>query len=154
MNKLMTTFFAGVLIFATSLSAIAQKATPYGKKFKTNTAYSATELSSRMGDKDKLENVVISGEIAQVCQAEGCWMKLKNETGADIFVKFKDHSFMIPKDLAGRKAYVNGTAIRKTVSVEDQKHYAEDEGLAPEEIAKITQPKVELRVDATGVVIE
>jgi hypothetical protein len=154
MNKVIKAFSACTLVLALATTASAQNGTAYGKKFKTTHSIEAAQLEKTMGAKDKLEKVVINGEITQVCQAEGCWMKMKNASGEDIFVKFKDHAFLIPKDLAGHKAYVSGTAIRKTVSVEDQKHYAEDAGKSEEEIAKITEPKVELRVDATGVVIE
>jgi hypothetical protein len=154
MNKLIKVISACTFVLALSTTVTAQNSTAYGKKFKTATSIDASELVKTMGNKDKVENVVISGEISQVCQAEGCWMKMKNAAGEDIFVKFKDHAFLIPKDLAGHKAYVSGTAVRKTVSVEDQKHYAEDAGKSEEDIAKIAEPKVELRVDATGVVIE
>jgi hypothetical protein len=154
MNKLIKAISACSLALALASSVSAQTGTAYGKKFKTEKSIEVTELAKTMGARDKMEKVVIAGEISQVCQAEGCWMKMKNASGEDIFVKFKDHAFLIPKDLAGHKAYVSGTAIRKTVSVDDQKHYAEDAGKSEEEIAKITEPKVELRVDATGVVIE
>jgi hypothetical protein len=33
-------------------------------------------------------------------------------------------------------------------------HFAEDAGKSQEEITKITEPKVEMRLDATGVIIE
>jgi hypothetical protein len=154
MGKVIKILAVSAIALAFTIPSIAQSGKLYGKKFKTEHAYPATELSRRMGDKEKMENVVVEGEISEVCQAEGCWMKLKNNAGENVFIKFKDHAFLIPKDLAGHNAYVSGTASRKTVSVEDQKHYAEDAGKTDEEIAKITQPKVELRVDATGVIIE
>jgi len=146
--------FACVLAIGFSLSAEAQSPHQYGKKFKTKKALQVSELVERLNEKNKLENVVVAGEISQVCQAEGCWMKLKNPDGGDIFVKFGNHDFTIPKDLAGRKAVVNGTATRKTISVEEQKHYAEDAGKSEAEIAAITEPKTELRINATGVSIE
>jgi hypothetical protein len=37
--------------------------------------------------------------------------------------------------------------------VEDLRHYAEDEGKTPEEIAQITEPVVELKIMASGVKI-
>lgn len=151
LTKLLTT---SAFAIAVAFPSLAQEGKVYGKEFAKDKAYSASELSQRMGDKNEVLNVVLVGEITEVCQAEGCWMKVKNEEGTDIFVKFVDHAFLIPKDLAGRKAYVNGTAVRKTVSVEDQRHYAEDAGKSSEEVAQITKPKVELRVNATGVIIE
>ena len=145
---------AGALTLAFSITAMAQEGTKYGKPFKTAKSFAATELVKKMGDKTSMDNVVITGEISQVCQAEGCWMKMKNDAGEDIFVKFKDHAFLIPKDLAGHKAIVNGKAIKKTVSVDELRHLAEDAGKTEQEIAAITEPRVELRVEATGVIID
>lgn len=137
-----------------TVSVNAQETNSYGKAFKIEKVVPADELASRIGDRKKLDKVVVEGEITAVCQAAGCWMKLKNSNGQDIFVKFKDHEFLVPKDLAGRKAYVFGQASKKLVSIEDQRHYAEDAGKSEEEIAAITEPKEELRIDATGVVIQ
>jgi Domain of unknown function (DUF4920) len=47
--------------------------------------------------------------------------------------------------------YILGKATKKTTSVEELKHYAEDAGKTKAEIDAITAPKTELSVDATGV---
>jgi hypothetical protein len=154
MKKLTYMLCMSVLVLGIAVAAHAQDGKAYGKSFKTEGAMNAGDLSERLGEQKSLDNVVIHGEISEVCQAEGCWMKLKNAAGADIFIKFKDHAFLIPKDLASHHAYVYGTAVKKEVSVEEQKHLAEDAGVSAKEIAKITAPKVELRVNATGVVID
>ena len=130
----------------------AAKGVIYGAVKEGKDAVAPDELKDKLVD-NQFDGLV-KAKVGEVCQAEGCWMKLKNPEGQDIFVKFKDHAFLIPKDLAGHSAVVYGTAIRKTVSVEDQRHYAEDAGKTKEELAAITEPKVELRIDATGVVIE
>lgn len=65
----------------------------------------------------------------------------------------KDHAFLLPKDLAGKKALVNGTLVKKVQSVAEQKHYLEDAGASAEEMAKITQPKETYVMQATGVVV-
>ena len=57
-------------------------------------------------------------------------------------------------DLAGASAVVCGTASKKSVSVADQRHFAEDAGKSAEEIAKIKEPKDEIRIDATGILIQ
>jgi hypothetical protein len=46
-----------------------------------------------------------------------------------------------------------GRAKKEITSVEDLKHFAEDEGLSQEEIDNITEPKHELKFTATGVLI-
>jgi hypothetical protein len=131
----------------------AQEKTKYGKDFSIENVMTINSFKTAIGDKKELKNITLEGRISQVCQAEGCWMKLKNEDGEDIFVKFKDHSFLIPKDLAGKASVVHGTATRKVVSVAERKHLAEDAGVGKEEIEKITTPKEELRIDATGIIV-
>jgi hypothetical protein len=154
MKKLTYMLYAGILALGITVAAQAQEGKAYGKAFKSESAMNAGDLAERLADKTSLDDVVIHGEISEVCQAEGCWMKLKNPSGADIFIKFKDHAFLIPKNLANHHAYVYGTAVKKEVSVAEQKHLAEDAGATEKEIAKITAPKVELRVNASGVRID
>ena len=70
-----------------------------------------------------------------------------------LFVKFEGYAFFVPKEIAGKKVQIAGKAYREETSVEELKHYAEDEGQSEEEIAKITEPLVELKFMATGVKI-
>lgn len=146
-------FIAATACVAITLPAFAGGKS-YGKKFDAKNAKPVSSLSQDMGTQTEMENVVLAGEITQVCQAAGCWIKMKNEQGADVFVKFKDHAFLVPKDLAGHKAVIKGTAVKKTVSVEERRHLAEDAGATEEEIAKITEPQEELRVEATGIIVD
>lgn len=94
------------------------------------------------------------GEIKEVCQAKGCWMKVNLKDNKEVFVKFKDYGFFIPLDTAGKKAVMNGIAFIEEVSVEEQKHYAMDNGASKEAIEKITLPKKTFRFEAAGVLIE
>ncbi|MDT0608197.1 DUF4920 domain-containing protein [Croceitalea rosinachiae] len=96
----------------------------------------------------------IRGEIAEVCQAKGCWMKVDLDNGDQVFVKFKDYDFFVPKDAAQKDVVMNGKAFIEEMSVDEQKHYAEDKGATKEAIAKITKPRKTLRFEADGVLIE
>jgi len=155
MKKLLPGILSIALLFsAANVATAGGKGKLYGKEFSTVKTAKPENLSKTMGDKTTMENVVLEGTISQVCQAEGCWLKLKNNAGADILIKFKDHAFLVPKDIAGKTAVINGTAVKKVVSVEEQKHMAEDAGASPSDMAAITGPKEELRVEATGVVVK
>ena len=68
-------------------------------------------------------------------------------------VKFKDYGFFMPKDIAGKEVIINGKAYVEEVSVDEQRHYAEDAGKTKEEIAKITEPKRTFSFEADGVLI-
>ena len=81
-------------------------------------------------------------------------MVSNNPDKESMFVKFKDYGFFMPKDIVGKTVIMEGVAYRETTSVEELRHYAEDEGKSKEEIEKITEPQVELKFMASGVLIQ
>jgi len=92
--------------------------------------------------------------IDEVCQTAGCWAMVKNDQGEPMRVRFKNH-FLIPKNTRiGSIAYFHGTAYWDTISVELQKHFAEDSKMNQAEINKIKKPKFELNFEADGVLVE
>jgi hypothetical protein len=130
--------------------------TVYGQAFSDAKAISVSELSakaSRADDKE-VHNVAVYAKIDEVCQAEGCWMRVEKGDGTTMLVKFKDHDFVIPKNLAGKNAVFYGRAYQGEVSVKMLRHYAEDAGKSKDEIEKITEPSNELAFEATGVIIK
>ena len=84
---------------------------------------------------------------------KGCWMRLKDAENNELFIRFKDYGFFVPKDAAGKTAVLKGKAFIHTTSADELKHYAEDAGKSKEEIAKITEPEQEYRFLADGVII-
>lgn len=98
----------------------------------------------------------LQAKVEGVCQVKGCWMNLvptDGTTAESIFVKFKDYGFFMPLDLAGSEVIVDGIAYKEVTSIDELRHYAEDEGQSPEQIAQITQPVEELKFMADGVII-
>lgn len=102
---------------------------------------------------DTLE-VSFKGEVKSVCKNKGCWMKLGLDGDQEVMVKFKDYAFFVPKNIEGKEVIVNGQAYVEEVSVEEQRHYAEDAGATSEEIERIVQPKKTLSFMADGVKIK
>lgn len=102
---------------------------------------------------DSINSKMIA-KVNDVCQAKGCWMKLDLEDGNEVMVKFKDYGFFVPKDIAGKQVIVNGKAFVNVVSVDEQRHYAEDAGKTKEEIAQITEPKKTYSFEADGVLLK
>lgn len=97
-------------------------------------------------------DVKFASTVKEVCQKKGCWMYL--DMGEDqAMVRFKDYKFFMPKDISGQEIIVNGKAFVEEMSVEDQRHYAEDGGKTNDEIAAITTPKRTLAFEADGVLI-
>ena len=99
--------------------------------------------------------VVVEGTVREVCQMAGCWLSLAGETGETIRIdvprdETESYVFTFPKDASGRTARVAGTLEVRTESVADRRHYAEDGGASPEEVAAITEPKRTLVLTALG----
>jgi len=93
-------------------------------------------------------------KVDEVCQSKGCWMKLNLEDGNQVMVKFKDYGFFMPKDIAGKEVIINGIAFVDEMSVEDQRHYAEDAGKSEDEIQAIKSPKKTYSFEADGVLLK
>ncbi len=118
-------------------------------------AVSFADVFTQLDSADSL-NVTMKGKVESVCQTKGCWMNLVDPSGTtegEIFVQFYDYGFFMPKDLSGSEVIVEGNAYTQETSVEELKHYAEDEGQSEEEIAAITEPLFEKKFMATGVVV-
>jgi len=99
-------------------------------------------------------NIKFASKINEVCSKKGCWMKLDLTDGTETMVRFKDYGFFMPLDANGREVVVNGKAFVKETSVDELRHYAEDAGKTKEEIALITESKVEFAFEADGVLMK
>lgn len=139
---------------ATEQTEEATEANVYGSSFKEENVLSVTQLQDATAGTDSV-NATVTGEIVQSCQSKGCWMDVRLADNSTMKVTFRDYGFFLPvEDLKGKTVVFTGTAKREEVSVEDQRHYAEDAGQTAAEIAAITKPKVELRFVADGVKIK
>ena len=97
-------------------------------------------------------NMKFSATVNEVCQAKGCWMLL--DIGAEeAMVKFKDYGFFMPKNIVNKEVIVNGKAFVSEISIDEQRHYAEDAGKSDDEIAKIIEVKKTLSLEADGVLL-
>jgi hypothetical protein len=160
MNKLTFLFgFVLILLFAcknTASDAATSDGIHFGEVIDTTGMIAYDAMLGQMAGKDSIEAKVY-GKVSAVCQTKGCWMDIVSDTDTtktSMFVQFKDYGFFMPKDLPGKEVVMKGKAYIEETSVEDLKHFAEDEGLSAEEIAKITEPKKELKFMASGVMIK
>lgn len=95
----------------------------------------------------------MKAKIVEVCSSKGCWMKLDMDGENQVMVKFKDYGFFMPLDAEG-DVVVNGKAFITETPVDELRHYAEDAGKSKEEIEAITEPKLEYRFEADGVLLK
>lgn len=124
-----------------------------GEKFDNSAPISMADLNEKMKSGGPVE-ATVTAPVSAVCQVKGCWMTLQNPGGEDVRVTFKNYAFFVPKDSKGKTAVIHGTASMDTTSVEELKHFAEDDGQSKEEIEKITEPKIEMVFEASGVLLK
>ena len=130
--------------------------TSFGNMIIADDAIEASSMASHyktMTIGDSINSKMIA-KVNTVCQAKGCWMTLDLGDEENVMVKFKDYGFFVPKDIAGKEVIINGKAYVKEVSVDEQRHYAEDAGKSAEEIASITEIKRTFSFEADGVLLK
>ncbi len=124
----------------------------FGEKIDPSKSQSLDQVISELETTDEVETK-IKGTVTSVCKKKGCWMTVESETGEEIFVKFKDYGFFMPLACEGQQVVMRGKAYTEITSVDELRHYAEDEGKSEEEIQKITEPLKELKFMSDGVVL-
>lgn len=129
----------------------ANKGMTFGKKTTAEGAVTPVELTTFLAGKSNAE-VKVKGQVAEVCKAEGCWLKMQTPNGP-MMIKMKDHSFMVPLAMNGKIIVAQGIATFKETSVEMLRHYAEDAGKTKEEIEAIKEPRKEITMEATGILV-
>lgn len=129
-----------------------EKVSYYGEKITANNAVEASKIPALLASKDSLHTKVV-GTVSSVCQKKGCWLKMDIGGGETMMVRFYDYGFFVPKDCAGKKMVMEGSAYKSETSVQELRHYAEDAGKSKAEIEKITKPVKEIAFEATGVML-
>ena len=127
----------------------------FGEKITDENVLSKTEIietykNLKVGD---TAFVKFTTTVNEVCQEKGCWMRLDLGDN-EAMVRFKDYGFFMPKNIAEREVIINGKAYISEMSIEDQRHYAEDAGKGQDEIDGITEVKTTLSFEADGVLVK
>ena len=127
----------------------ARKGVAYGAGV---TAGERSSLDAAMKAKSFGRTIRITGSVTEVCKVKGCWMMLRDGK-SQVRVTFKDYGFFMPKNLVGRKVALEGVLTEETLTEKDARHYAEDAGKSPKEIAAIVGDQKEYSFEATGVIV-
>lgn len=139
-------------------ASLTEAATPspvayFGNQITGDGALDASLIPEKLSATDSLR-VKVVGTVDKVCQAKGCWMTMNVGQAEPMHVTFKDYSFFVPKNINGKEAVIEGYVRREVLTVDQLKHYAEDEGKSQEEINAITEDKVTLSFVADGVIVK
>ena len=95
-------------------------------------------------------DIVLEGWVTEVCAVKGCWMRVQDDEGDVVLVRFKDYGFFVPRNARGRRTVVHGTPQVRTFSVEQRRHLLEDGNASLEEIASVDEPRTEVVFLADG----
>jgi hypothetical protein len=134
-------------------TASATTAQTFGEKITEEGAIPVEQLGAMLNDTNSVA-IKLTGTVSAACQTKGCWMTLKNPGGEELRVTFKDYAFFVPKDCAGKTAFVDGVARIETTSVADLKEFAKDDKKSKAEIDAITEPLNEVVFEAKGVILK
>lgn len=128
----------------------------FGERISAQNALSSEEMMAQYKNLKPGDTLELSfeGKVNSVCKSKGCWMELGLPEEENVMVKFKDYGFFVPKDIEEKEVLIHGKAFIAEISVEEQRHYAEDNGKSEAEIAEITEPKRTLSFLANGVLIK
>jgi len=117
---------------------------------------SATPIRDILSQPDKYlgKDVLIEGEITEVCQNMGCWINVKDASTSEVIqVKVDDGVIVFPKDGAGKKVVAQGKLEKVVVTKEELQHQAEESGKKVD-TSKITGGKTTYRIKGEGAIIK
>lgn len=69
------------------------------------------------------QTIKCQGKVARVCEAAGCWLELRAESGGEgLRVPMAGHSFFVPQSIVGKTAVVEGTLSARELSDTELAH--------------------------------
>ena len=144
--------FSVLIINAQAPNVPAEPGASFGAKITAENALTVDQLYAKMKNSKGATPINLKAKVTEVCKEMGCWIKVETPTG-EMTVRMKDHSFFVPLVLSGKTVVIEGIAEEKLSTVEQLRDVAEDSGKSKEEVAKITQPKKEIILQAKGVLV-
>lgn len=92
----------------------------------------------------------VTGKVTEVCQGEGCWLKLERAEANALMVRTKDQTFHFPKELGNREVVVKGSLTWDTTDVATLQQNARENGQQDSLIALISSPEIKPVLNASG----
>jgi hypothetical protein len=137
-----------VLLLVISTPVFAQQ---YGAPVTKDQAIEAAKITKLQAN--HTESIKVIGTVKEVCQVKGCWMTMDMGNQLSMRITFKDYGFFVPPESSGKTAVLEGQLKTETIDIATLQHFAKDAGKSDEEIAAISEPKVEFVFVASGVLL-
>jgi len=150
-----------VLIFLSACHGHSLRVATYGSPV-TGESLKQVELARVLESPDEYSGrtIEIRGEVVEVCQRRGCWIRMAPTGSNDkqgVFVKFTcpiEGERLIPMTALGQPVRVEGTLIVETISEAERRHYASDAGATSEEIGNIVGSATQIRIASGAAHVE
>jgi hypothetical protein len=150
-----------VLIFLSACHGHGLRVATYGSPV-TGESLKQVELARVLESPDEYSGrtIEIRGEVVEVCQRRGCWIRMAPTGSNDkqgVFVKFTcpiEGERLIPMTALGQPVRVEGTLIVETISEAERRHYASDAGATSEEIGNIVGSATQIRIASGAAHVE
>jgi hypothetical protein len=151
----------GSLLILCSCQGLAPKMTSFGTPV-VGESLQRVELARVLEDPQQFSGrpIEIRGEVVEVCQRRGCWLRMAPSGSGDtdgVFVKFIcpiEGERLIPMAALGQRVLVEGTLIVETISEAERRHYASDAGATSDEIDKIVGSTTQVRIASGAAHVE
>ncbi len=106
MHKLKTHFSIIIFFFFIFFGSLEANTNQHGSSF--DETIPLIQISS-ISESSDINGKIISleGMISAQCKNDGCWFKLKDNTG-EVLIDMKPYDFRIPMKMIGRKIKLNG----------------------------------------------
>ena len=100
----------------------------FGVAFDTTNSIQVEEIESLLAIGNNI-GLKATGTVSQYCKGEGCWLTLKNSAGEELLVAVKDKAFVLPFNIEGKTAIVNGVASTDTTEEGNPRILIEADGI-------------------------
>jgi hypothetical protein len=150
MTPRLNALLAALILCAIVPAFASEKSKHFGAPF---TDAKEVSLKDVLTDTNKFagKTLKVKGQIADVCQAKGCWLVV-TDGEREMRVKFKDYGFFVPKESSGSKVILEGVVEKTTITEDHAKHLA-GESKGGKDPSTIKGPQEVIQMTATGVEI-
>jgi len=116
----------------------------YGRALELDKTTSIADILANPGEYEG-KTVQVRGPVQASCTGMGCWMRLEGDDGHVLLVRSSDESVLVPTDIAGRTAVVEGVVVIEGEGKAPTCPRAGEEGHAC--------PQAKVRLETKGVVL-
>ncbi len=118
-----------------------------------NTNIKDIETLASLMEGTKGLTIKVKGKVKNVAKNPGNWLMLELKNGKQVKVVFKENLIIVPQNIMGKDIIADGYVKHESLTIEEQRNFALENGLTKVNIDTITSVKDQLVMEAKGLVI-